>query len=177
MGLGHKFEQLEPTSDQSFQPYEGCHPDFDGTCMKRIVGRTHSSRGHLHHITPTLYSKIDPADMTDKASRSTPGNPTNLSHNNESTLPDITELTNGTPSPGCGPEDSPKDHASYDLPKKEQLEKAFKLQVLDKDGNTRNFGDLCQDGAEGVERNLVIFIRHWFCGVLQVNVFAVYLQC
>lgn len=78
--------------------------------------------------------------------------------------------TKDTPSPGCGPQDSAEDGSLYDLPTKGQLDKAFKLDVLDKDGNKHTFGELCHNGGEGVERNLVIFIRHWFCGVSPVSI-------
>jgi hypothetical protein len=122
-----------------------------------------------------MTNEVEPTQPTAPIQPTPPTKPTPPSHNNEPTLPTaptaptaptgVTAPTAETPNPGCGPEDSPEEHALYDLPSKEQLEKAFKLDVLDKDGAKRNFGDLCHDEGDGVERNLVIFIRHWFCGV------------
>ncbi|QDS76148.1 hypothetical protein FKW77_007375 [Venturia effusa] len=84
----------------------------------------------------------------------------------------VTPAMKETTNPGCGPQDSAEDSTIYDFPTQEQFENAFKLDVLDKDGKKHSFGELCQDGSEGVERNLVIFIRHWFCGVCQTYISA-----
>jgi hypothetical protein len=98
-----------------------------------------------------------PSPLTKSTAPTLPTGPTSPISN--------TAPTEETLNPGCGPEDIPEEHALYNLPTKEQLDKAFSLDVLDKDGTKMNFRGLCQDGGEGIERHLVIFIRHWFCGV------------
>lgn len=110
----------------------------------------------------TLRNEANEANEAKMASKVKPAQSIPPSNSNQ---PTASTATKDTPNPGCGPQDSAEDSTLYTRPTKEQWEKAFKLDVLDKDGNKHNFGELCHDGSEGVERNLVIFIRHWFCGV------------
>ncbi|KAE9962293.1 hypothetical protein BLS_000565 [Venturia inaequalis] len=112
-------------------------------------------------------SKVKPVQPTPRTART---------HSNE-TAPPMASSANTpakteSPNPGCGPQDSSEDSTLYHLPTKEQLAAAFELHVLDKDGKKHNFGELCHNGSEGVERNLVVFIRHWFCGVCQSYISA-----
>lgn len=50
-------------------------------------------------------------------------------------------------------------------PTKEDLEKIADLPVLDKDGKKCTFKSLYADNENGPRRVLIIFIRHFFCGV------------
>jgi hypothetical protein len=50
------------------------------------------------------------------------------------------------------------------IPTEEDLQKIESLMVLDKDGKTVPFKDL-YNGVNVARRVLVIFIRHFFCGV------------
>lgn len=50
-------------------------------------------------------------------------------------------------------------------PTKGDLEKAADLPVLDKDRKSYNFKSLYADNDKGPRRVLIIFIRHFFCGV------------
>ena len=50
-------------------------------------------------------------------------------------------------------------------PTKEDLEKVADLPVLDKDGKKHTFKGLYADNENGPRRVLIIFIRHFFCGV------------
>ena len=50
-------------------------------------------------------------------------------------------------------------------PTKEDLEKVADLPVLDKDGKKHTFKSLYADNENGPRRVLIIFIRHFFCGV------------
>ena len=50
-------------------------------------------------------------------------------------------------------------------PTKEDLEKIADLPVLDKDGKKHTFKGLYADNQHGPRRVLIIFIRHFFCGV------------
>ena len=50
-------------------------------------------------------------------------------------------------------------------PTKEDLEKVADLPVLDKDGKKHIFKSLYADNENGPRRVLIIFIRHFFCGV------------
>lgn len=62
---------------------------------------------------------------------------------------------------------SDDEHALYALPTAEELKTAYSLDILDAEGKKHSFQSLCENSDEGVERNLVILIRHWFCGVCQ----------
>ena len=50
-------------------------------------------------------------------------------------------------------------------PSKEVLEKVAEYPLLDKEGKKCAFGGLWKDDAEGSRRVLVVFVRHFFCGV------------
>ena len=50
-------------------------------------------------------------------------------------------------------------------PSKEVLEKVAEYPLLDREGKKCNFGGLWKDDAEGQRRVLVVFVRHFFCGV------------
>lgn len=50
-------------------------------------------------------------------------------------------------------------------PTKEQLEKIADLTVLDADDKPHTFKSLYADNENGKRKVLVIFIRHFFCGV------------
>ena len=50
-------------------------------------------------------------------------------------------------------------------PTKEDLEKVADLPVLDKNGKRHTFKSLYADNENGPRRVLIIFIRHFFCGV------------
>ena len=50
-------------------------------------------------------------------------------------------------------------------PSKQDLEKIAELPVLDKGKNSRTFKSLYADNENGSRRVLVIFVRHFFCGV------------
>src|SRR5947207_2448346 len=53
---------------------------------------------------------------------------------------------------------------SNDLPNQENIEKCANLSVLDANGESRPFKSLYS--GEGVAtRQLIIFVRHFFCGV------------
>ena len=50
-------------------------------------------------------------------------------------------------------------------PTKATLEKVAELPVLDSDKKSRTFKSLYADNEDGPQRVLIIFIRHFFCGV------------
>ena len=50
-------------------------------------------------------------------------------------------------------------------PTKEQLEKVADLPVLDVNGKPYTFKSLYADNENGPRRVLVVFVRHFFCGV------------
>lgn len=50
------------------------------------------------------------------------------------------------------------------LPSSDSAQKAEKLQVLDSDGNARSFKSV-YTYPDASDRVLVIFVRHFFCGV------------
>ncbi|MCJ1451335.1 hypothetical protein MMC28_001671 [Mycoblastus sanguinarius] len=52
-------------------------------------------------------------------------------------------------------------------PSKQDLEKIAELPVLDKGKNSRTFKSLYADNENGSRRVLVIFVRHFFCGMCQ----------
>ena len=52
-----------------------------------------------------------------------------------------------------------------DPPTKVDLEKAGSIEVFDKDKKKRTFGSLYADNGARKRRILVLFIRHFFCGV------------
>ena len=54
-------------------------------------------------------------------------------------------------------------------PTKEHLEKVADLSVLDKDRKKYSFKSLYADNDNGPRRVLIIFIRHFFCGVCAPN--------
>lgn len=58
------------------------------------------------------------------------------------------------------PQDGDLSH--YDLPDAKTVEEAGELDVLDKDGKKIRFKSLY---AEQGKKHVIIFIRHFFCGV------------
>lgn len=52
----------------------------------------------------------------------------------------------------------------YALPDAKTLQEARDLPLLDGDGNKTTFGAITTP-KEGTPRQLVVFIRHFFCGV------------
>ena len=54
---------------------------------------------------------------------------------------------------------------SQKLPTKKDIEKVAELPVLDRTGESRTFKSLHSDPEHPEARTLVIFIRHFFCGV------------
>lgn len=66
----------------------------------------------------------------------------------------------------------------YKLVSSVELEKAGKLPILDKDGRSRSFKSLWDRNEPTERRNIIVFIRHFFCGVglLQVLTLAVVYQ-
>ena len=69
-----------------------------------------------------------------------------------------------------GPEKSQEEFAgsvkvSQKPPSKANLDKVAERTVLDKDGNKRSFKSLYEDKENPDSRTLIIFIRHFFCGV------------
>lgn len=68
------------------------------------------------------------------------------------------------------PEDASKDFkgdikVNNRPPNKEQLERVADLPVLDVDRKSYTFKSLYADNENGPRRVLVVFIRHFFCGV------------
>jgi hypothetical protein len=55
-------------------------------------------------------------------------------------------------------------NTNNEIPSQEDLARVEKLTVLDKDGKTIPFKDL-YNGPNVARRVLIIFIRHFFCGV------------
>jgi len=51
------------------------------------------------------------------------------------------------------------------LPTASELSKAHEIKVFDTEGKEHTFQSVAQ--PEGVQKNLVIFIRHFFCGICQ----------
>lgn len=60
-----------------------------------------------------------------------------------------------------------KGHVKVDdrAPAKDTLEKVADFPLLDVDRKKHCFGSLWKDDEEGARRVLVVFIRHFFCGV------------
>lgn len=52
------------------------------------------------------------------------------------------------------------------LPSKEDVERVAELPVFDRDGGKHTFKSLYADNENGPRRVLIIFIRHFFCGVM-----------
>ncbi|TID12996.1 Clavaminate synthase-like protein [Venturia nashicola] len=146
-----------------------CNPNFDKLIETIPTPLTKSQLfAKLDEAEAKMASQVEPA-------QSTPS--TAMNNDFKGTVQPVassatTSGTAETPSPGCGPQDFTENSTLYHLPTNERLEEAFKLDVLDKDGQKHNFGELCHNGGEGVQRNLVIFIRHWFCGVCQTYISA-----
>ena len=63
---------------------------------------------------------------------------------------------------GCGPEGDAV--VNQELPSKEDLERCGDLPILTSNGQSLRFRGL-YTGCSGAERNLIIFVRHFFCGV------------
>lgn len=56
--------------------------------------------------------------------------------------------------------------SSGDIPTQEDLDQAFAIPILDSDGNERLFGSLFDPSNLRERRQvMVIFVRHFFCGV------------
>ena len=69
-------------------------------------------------------------------------------------------------SPGAGKTSKADSKAVDDkLPTEKELAKAGEIEVLDKESQARKFSSLfkAQDGEQ--HKYLVVFIRHFFCGV------------
>lgn len=54
------------------------------------------------------------------------------------------------------------DHSHYDLPDASTLAQAGELEVQDKDGKKIKFKSLY---AEHGKKHVIVFVRHFFCGV------------
>lgn len=52
-----------------------------------------------------------------------------------------------------------------DRPRRKDLERVAEYPVLDKDGKPHAFKSLYTPTDEGTSRTIIIFIRHFFCGV------------
>lgn len=55
--------------------------------------------------------------------------------------------------------------AQYEKPSGKVLEQAGELNVLDAQGNKISFKDIYSGDKNPALRQLVIFVRHFFCGV------------
>jgi len=66
---------------------------------------------------------------------------------------------------GCGDESSNAKEAPVDddIPSAKDFAKAYSLPVLDSDGKEHTFKSLVS--RAGIDKHLVIFIRHFFCSV------------
>lgn len=55
--------------------------------------------------------------------------------------------------------------AVEDLPSRSILKKVADFKVYDKDGNGINFQNIYESDDQKIQRIMIIFIRHFFCGV------------
>ncbi|KIW03574.1 uncharacterized protein PV09_05329 [Verruconis gallopava] len=71
--------------------------------------------------------------------------------------------------PVCGPTDlgGESKESTYALPSAEVLAKASKMPVLDSEGKSHSLQSIYENDSGAVQRNLIIFIRHFACTVCQ----------
>lgn len=88
--------------------------------------------------------------------------------------PETTSNAGNDPAPGSKADPATADFCgdvgvSDDLPTKEMIEKAADTPIVDVDGKEMPFKSLYlpsqESGDQEERRTLVIFIRHFFCGV------------
>ena len=85
----------------------------------------------------------------------------------------LSNMANG-PVVKSKPQDTSKDFrgdvkVNNKPPTKEQLEKVADLPVLDVNRKSHTFKSLYADNENGPRRVLMIFIRHFFCGVCSIS--------
>lgn len=57
------------------------------------------------------------------------------------------------------------DETRYRIPSEKVLEQIYTLPVQDENKKKMPFKDLITGAKDGEHRNIVIFVRHFFCGV------------
>ena len=58
-----------------------------------------------------------------------------------------------------------KQSDQYELPSAKVQQEAGELHVLNENGKKIAFNTLYTDTADGAQRHLIVFIRHFYCGV------------
>jgi len=62
-----------------------------------------------------------------------------------------------------------EEHDQYDVPNALIQHEAGELSILDEHGNKTAFNTLYAATAGSGERHVIVFIRHFYCGVSPVN--------
>lgn len=120
-----------------------------------------SSEGHR----ASYDSRLSRATMSDSRQTRPSSMSSNAATDGDTHITLDEECAETARSPSDDPTESEFLELSDDLPTPEQLHKADDIPIYDAEGNERPFSSLYRGTEHQGQRQLLIFIRHFYCGV------------